>query len=150
MPERPPNSRAIPRVYPTPEAEAARKGRFCPPPADAIPTDDKVHLRWVRNNPRRLSDMRRKYGYAVATDADVKEGHGGYAGKDGIENGDLILMKTDYEYIEKLEVQRREDLANMDKKQARADRAMGIEEKPNHSVRRGRGKTFSIPIDLNK
>lgn len=146
MPEKPRNSRVQPRR----EVEAARKERVSPPPSDAIPVDKKVHTRWVWNNPKRMADMRRKYGYEKATEADVVAGHGGYIGRDGdIEKGDQVLMKTAVDVVEDKELKRREATANMDASQDRLDRAMGIAQKPNHAVKRGRGRSYNIPIDLS-
>ncbi len=153
MPERPKNAAAMAHAYPRPNVVSTRNvdERVCPPPPDAMPADPGIHTRWVRKHPRRVSDMKRKYGYEVATEADVVPGHGGYEGENGtIENGDLVLMKADRQVIEEKELKRREATAGMDVVQRRADEALGIEETDQHRGRRGRrGRSFNVPIDLS-
>jgi hypothetical protein len=151
MPERPKHKQKIEKAGVKPEIISTRSvdERLCPPPKDAQPVDSHVHLRWIRKNARRISDMRRLYGYEYAEESDVLNGHGGYEGENGhIENGDLVLMRTGRDVVEDTEIKRREATAGMDRRQKRVDEAMGIEELEKHKVRTRGRKTFNIPVDL--
>ena len=153
MPERPYNVSVPKRIYPNlPETTKLRKDREIAPPSDAVPADSKVHLRWVRNTRQRRAEMSRGSGYQIATESDVTPDHGGYVDDHGeIVNGDLVLMKTDREFIEQKERTRLSELAGMDRKRDAADSAMGFEATGDHRPLSAptQGPTFNIPIDLS-
>jgi len=128
--------------------------RVCDPPTDAIPTDTQIHTRWVRNDPKRISEMKRRSGYEPANESDIVANHGGYVDSSGnIVKGDLVLMKSGRDTAEQTELQRRSYIADMDRQLSRSDIAAGLEERPSHNIRRaGRprndSRSFNVPIDL--
>jgi hypothetical protein len=149
MPEKP-KRLDVPTVVTTRQVDE----RVCDPPADAIPADTQIHTRWVRNDPQRISEMKRRAGYEAANTSDVNSNHGGYVDRDGnIVKGDLILMKSGRDIAEQTELQRRTHIADMDRQLNRSDIANGLEDRPSHNIRRpgrprNKSKSVNIPIDL--